>query len=106
MNKPVNSNEEIAKLEELEKGKCNMPLIFAEMFKDEINATDEQRLYNGVKRMIRKYSPEKKDIEIINEYTRVITGGTSLEEIIRITIDEALNPSLASEIIINNSYLD
>lgn len=86
----------IDQLEKIEQNACNIPVIFADMFKNEINANEEERLYNGIKRIIRKYSEDGNAISVINEFTRVITGGASLEEIIQITIDEAENPTLAS----------
>lgn len=95
--------QSVAEMEEMEKKSCNFPLVFTEMFKDEINANDELKLYNGVKRIIRKYSENLKAISAINEFTSIIAGGASLEEIIRISLDEAENPSLASEIHVDDS---
>ncbi len=86
----------IDKLEKMEQNVCNVPIIFADMFKNEINANEEDRLYNGIKRIVRKYSEDKNALSIIDEFTRVITGGASLEEILQITIDEAENPTLAT----------
>lgn len=86
------------KLEKNEENVCNVPIVFAEMFKDEINANEEDRLYNGVKRIIRKYSEDRNSITAINEFTRVISGGASLEEILQITIDEIENPTLVTKI--------
>jgi hypothetical protein len=77
-------------------------MLFAEIFKDEINANDEQKLYNGVKRVIRKYSEDNSSFAAITEFTRVIFGGASLDEIIQLTIDEAGNPTLASELTVEN----
>lgn len=96
-------DEAVMSMETAEKKYCNLPLIFAEMFKDEINAIDEKRLYNGVKRIIKKYSPDKNAVSVIDEFTRVISGGASLMEIINISIDEARNPSLALDITIDSS---
>ena len=90
--------EAVDRLESIEKNICNAPIIFAEMFKNEINANEEDRLYNGVKRIIRKYSEDRNSINAINEFTRVISGGASLEEILQIAIDEAENPTLLSEL--------
>jgi len=90
--------EIVDKLEKFEENVCNVPIIFAEMFKDEINANEEDRLYNGVKRIIRKYSEDKDSLSAINEFTRVISGGASLEEILQITIDEIESPTLISEL--------
>lgn len=95
--------EAASRLEEVEKDVCNLALIFAEMFKDEINANDEQKLYDGVKRLVRKYSEDEKAISAIDEFTSVISGGASLKEILEITRDEALNPTLASEMTVDNS---
>lgn len=91
---------EIARLEGIEKQHCNLPLVFAQVFKDEINANDEQRLYNGVKRIIKKYENDETAIRIVDEFMRVISGGASLEEILRISGDETLNPSAESDILV------
>jgi hypothetical protein len=80
-----------------------MPLLFAEILKDEINANDEQELYFGVKNIIKKYSGEREAFEAIDEFIKVITGGASLDEIIQLAIDEAHNPTLASDLTLNNS---
>jgi len=93
----------VDKLESFEKNSCNVPIIFAEMFKDEINANEEDRLYNGIKRIIRKYSEDRNSISAINEFTRVISGGASLEEILQITIDEIENPTLVTEITVDEN---
>lgn len=93
----------VEELERMEKDICNLPMVFAEMFKDEINAVDEQRLYNGVKRIVKKYGNEISAVSVINEFTSVITGGASLEEIIQIAKDEAENPTLASELSVDQS---
>jgi hypothetical protein len=92
----------IGQIESLEKEKCNIPILFAEIFKDEINANNEQTLYNGIKRVVRKYSEDESSIKAITEFTRVIFGGASLDEIIQVTIDEAKNPSLTSELTVEN----
>jgi len=39
---------------------CNIGDIFTEILKDEINANDQQKLYNGVKRLI-KSIPRRKE---------------------------------------------
>lgn len=36
---------------------------FAEIIKDEIDANDQHKLYNGVKRLIKKYSQEKEELK-------------------------------------------
>ncbi len=92
----------VIELEKLEKRICNIPVIFAEMFKDEVNANEEQKLFNGVKRIIKKYNGDKKAISIINEFTAVICGGASLDEILQISRDEAINPSAATDITVTN----
>lgn len=102
-----NSNEPLMKsvlnLENIEKTSCNLPMIFAEMFKDEINASNEHKMYNGVKRIIKKYSEDKKAIGAIEEFTRVISGGASLGEILQIAGDEATNPTAASQITVHGN---
>ncbi|MFZ5985932.1 MAG: hypothetical protein ACOYWZ_02270, partial [Bacillota bacterium] len=86
-----------------EKDICNLPSIFSEMLKDEVNANDEQRIYNGIKRIIKKYSEEKNGISIVNELIGVLSGGASLEEILQITKEEALNPTLATGLTVDDS---
>ena len=88
-------------LEGLERERCNLPLVFAEMFKDEINANEEHKLYSGVKRIIRKYTGNREAMTAINEFTSVISGGASLNEILLIAKDEVLNPTAASEVTVN-----
>lgn len=95
----------ISQLEQVEKDKCDLPIIFAEMFKDEINAVDEQRLYNGVKRLLKKFAQDQNALSVLNEYTRVISGGTSIEEIVQIAIDEAQNPTITSDLIADASCM-
>lgn len=95
--------ESISQLEAKEKDVCNLPLIFAEMFKDEMNANEEVKLYNGIKRIIRKYAEDHKSLSVIDEFTRVISGGVSLEEIMKITIEEAEHPTIASEVIVTTA---
>jgi hypothetical protein len=85
----------------LEPDICNVPVVFAEMFKDEINANDEKRLYSGVKKIVKKYSDNNDALSIINEYTRVISGGATLDEILQITMDEARHPSAATDITVS-----
>ena len=93
--------EIVGRIESLETKMCNVALIFAEMFKDEINANDEQKMYNDVKSIIKKYTQDKNAIAIINEYTQTISGGASLDEILQLTMDEAEYPTLASEITVD-----
>jgi len=62
---------------------------FAEIIKDEIDANDQHKLYNGVKRLIKKYSQEKRGIEALNEFVSVLCGGATLYEILQITMEEA-----------------
>jgi len=84
----------IVELENMEKNICNMPLVFTEIFKDEINANDELRLYNGVKRIVKKYSSDREALAVLDEFTSVISGGASLGEILKVVRDEAVNPTL------------
>jgi len=95
--------ETVSRIEQLEGKVCNLPLLFAEMFKDEVNANDEQKMYNGVIRVVKKYSEDNNALSVINEFTRVITGGASLEEILQITTDEAVNPTLATKLTVDES---
>lgn len=93
----------VHELEETEKDVSGMPLVFAEMLKNEINANDEHRIYNGIKRIVRKYAEDKNAIAIINEFTSVITGGATLVEIMTVAKDEAINPTLVSSISTDNT---
>lgn len=85
-------------LEFMEKEACNIPGIFAEILKDEINANDEQRLYNGFKRIIKKYSNDKKAQEVMDETMRVLCGGAAIQEILQVTREEIINPALTTGI--------
>lgn len=79
-------------LEEMEKSEGRVPelaSVFTEIIKDEIDANDQHKLYNGVKRLIKKYSQEKRGIEALNEFVSVLCGGATLYEILQITIEEA-----------------
>jgi hypothetical protein len=79
-------------LEEMENSEGKVPGLasaFAEIIKDEIDANDQHKLYNGVKRLIKKYSQEKRGIEALNEFVSVLCGGATLYEILQITMEEA-----------------
>ncbi|MGI6778923.1 MAG: hypothetical protein ACOX7R_13210 [Acetivibrionales bacterium] len=93
----------VTELENMENSTNNLPMVFAEMFKDEVNAAEENKLYNGVKRVIKKYSDDSKASSAISEFTSVITGGTSLEQIMQIAKDEAVNPTLATELSVDKN---
>jgi hypothetical protein len=95
--------EVVSELEKVEKDVCNLSLIFAEIFKDEINANDERKMFSGVKRVAKKYAENNKATGAIDEFVRVITGGASLKELFRIAKEEAVNPTLATEISIDSS---
>ena len=95
------SMELINELEVLEKSICNLPDIFAEILKDEINANDEKRLFNGIKRTIKKYSQDKKGQEVMDELMRVLCGGASIYEILQVTKEECVNPTLETEMTVN-----
>ncbi|HOP93531.1 MAG TPA: hypothetical protein PLP24_09200 [Acetivibrio thermocellus] len=82
---------------------CNIGDIFTEILKDEINANDQQKLYNGVKRLIKKYSQEKRGLETLDEFVRVLTEGASLEELLQIAREESQNPTITTEIIVDDS---
>lgn len=92
----------LSEMEELEKKECNLALLFAEMFKDEINANDERKLYNGIKRVVKKYAEDRSAMRAINEFTSVIAGGASLQEIMQIAMDEAAHPTVTSQITIDD----
>lgn len=95
--------ETVSELEKIEKDVCNLPLIFAEIFKDEINANSETKMYNGVKRVIKKYSEDKNAMAAVNEFVRVLSGGASLNEILLIAKDEAISPTASTEISVGGS---
>jgi len=81
---------------------CNIGDIFTEILKDEINANDQQKLYNGVKRLIKKYSQEKRGLEprwVCKGFNR----GASLEELLQIAREESQNPTITTEIIVDDS---
>ena len=82
---------------------CGLPEVFSQILKDEINANDEQRLFNGFKRIIKKHSHNKKEFEAIDEMIRILCGGGSINEILQVTIDECLNPTLETGINVDKS---
>lgn len=88
--------EIIMELQKLEKDNCHLSQVFAEIFKDEINANFEDDLYKNVKQFINKYANDKDIINLINEYTEVISGGASLNEVLQITKDEIINPTIST----------
>lgn len=98
MNKDIHKDtvEIIPELEKLEKDNCHLPQVFAEVFKDEINANQEDDLYNSVKKFISKYAKDEFSISLINEFTVAISGGASLNEILQITKDEVISPTLST----------
>jgi light-regulated signal transduction histidine kinase (bacteriophytochrome) len=109
INRNENNNliEAVLELEKVEKEVCDLSLIFSEIFKDEINANDERKMFSGVKRVTKKYAENSKATEAIDEFVRVITGGASLKELFQIAKEEAVNPTLATEISVgNNCRLD
>ena len=83
-------------LDKLEKEKCNLPQVFAEILKDEINANNEYDIYHDVKEFINKYSKDANSLKVINEYTQAISGGATLNEILQITMEEVINPSIST----------
>lgn len=83
----------INELEGMEKNICNLSDVFAEILKDEINANDEERLFNGFKRIIKKYSQDKKGQEVMDEIIRVLCGGASIQELLQVTKEECLDPT-------------
>lgn len=93
----------IKELEDMEKDICNLPEVFSQILKDEINANDEHRLFNGFKRIIKKYSQDKKDLEILDELIRVLAGGASISEILQVTREEGLDMSLGTSITVDNN---
>ena len=93
----------VQELEDAEKELENLPMTFAEIFKDEINANDEHKMYNGVKRTVKKYSGDRKAISAIDEFIRVITGGTTMEQIFLIAREETSDPTPAVELSVDES---
>jgi len=96
----------IKELEDMEKNNCNLPEIFSQILKDEINANDEKRLFNGFKRVIKKYSQNKKELEAIDEMIRVLSGGASINEILQVTKEECLDPTLETSITVDDHCKD
>ena len=95
--------ETLSEIEKTEKDICNLPLVFSEIFKDEINATEENDLYEAVKKIIRKYCDDDKALAVLNEFTGALCSGASLEEILLIARDEALSPTPATGITVDGS---
>lgn len=91
----------LMEMEELEKRDGRFRLVLAEILKDEINANDEENLYNGIIRILREYHDNEHVSQLINEITAAVSGGATMEEIIRISMDETVNPTIASEIMID-----
>lgn len=94
--------ELINELEVMEKDICNLPDIFSQILKDEINANDEQRLFNGFKRIVKKYSKDRKELEALDEMMRVLCGGASINEILQVTKDESVDTSIGTSITVDN----
>lgn len=92
----------LPKLDKLEKEKCNLPQVFAEIIKDEINANNEYDLYHDVKDLISKYSEDANAINIINEFTQAISGGATLNEVLQITCEEVIVPSISTGLMSEN----
>lgn len=90
--------EIMPELEDLKKDNCHVPQVFAEVFKDEINANVETDLYDNVRNIVNRYSKDRNAINIINEFTEAISGGASLNEILQITRDEILEPTPSTEL--------
>lgn len=88
--------EIIPELESLEKDNCHLSQVFAEVMKDEINANPEDDLYKNVKSFIHKYSNDMNAIKLVNEFTEAISGGASLNEILQITRDEVVEPTIST----------
>lgn len=80
---------------------CSLPDVFSQILKDEINANDEKRLFNGFKRIIKKHSHNKKEFEVIDEMIRILCGGASINEILHVTRDECLDPTLEIDITVD-----
>lgn len=91
----------IKEFEDMEKNVCGLPDVFSQILKDEINANDEERLFNGFKRIIKKYSHNKKELEAIDEMIRILCGGASINEILQVTRDECLDPTLETGITVD-----
>jgi len=106
MDSAVNRSETLElmrELEEMEKDICNLPDIFSQILKDEINANDEHRLFNGFKRLVNKYSQDKKELEVLDEMMRVLCGGASINEILQVTKEESVDTSIATSITVDES---
>lgn len=95
--------ELLDQMEKVEKDICNFPMVFVEMMKNEINANDEQEMYNSVKKLLRKHAKDAKAISLMEDFFGAISGDASLEEIMTIAIEEAQDPSLTSELTVDDS---
>lgn len=82
----------IVEMDMLEKENRDVPIIFSEILKNEINANDEQSIYKELKKLIEKYSKDENSISAINDFTRVLSGGIPLVGIMQLSIDEIACP--------------
>lgn len=91
------TTELISHMDNLEKEKHSLPMIFTEILKDEINANDELSIYRGIKELVEKYSKDAVSISIINELIKTLSGGASLDEIMQIAVDQMSYPYAVSD---------
>lgn len=90
-------------LDNLERQNTNIPLIFSEILKDEINANDENTLYNNLKAILDKYKDNQPVLYVINLVIKALSDGATLEEILNVSIEEALTREKAEDITTNTN---
>lgn len=95
--------ELLGRVQKTEKEICNFSLVFAEIFKNEINASDDHELYIRLMEVIRKYADDEKIFSALNEFFNAIAEGATLEEVMEIAIEEAGDPSALSELTVDDS---
>jgi len=55
------------------------------------------------KKAYKKVFPGERGLETLDEFVRVLTGGASLEELLQIAREESQNPTITTEIIVDDS---
>ncbi|WHH58529.1 hypothetical protein [Petroclostridium sp. X23] len=75
-------------VERLEDEKNRMSNTFTDMIKNEIDATDEQEVYNNLRNMIYKYKDDGLALTVMEEMSEALTNGAKLSEILLIAADE------------------
>ncbi|MBZ4644569.1 MAG: hypothetical protein JG777_58 [Clostridia bacterium] len=89
----INLYSVIKEVEKYEDGENKLSNTFTDMLKNEIDATDEQEVYNNIRNLIYKYKDEEKSLEIIDEVVEALSDGAKLSEIFLIARDEIEHPT-------------